>query len=170
MLLIGHLCAGGKISDHLQIALNWMQLHVGITYPLLQQPHTPLPHLPQNWFSCLHNCLAASHLHLELPAMYMVKPRHIHDYILIQDAVQACLPLGELEKINRVQLYYQVECLSDLCNIAGKQYYGQPVTISPKHWPKLPLPGPCTLQAWHYFLQTNYLKSDGITLHQELGL
>ena len=53
----------GKLS---RIALAWLQVHTGVSFPLLSCPSKPVPHLESKWFQSMRTFLATINASIEV--------------------------------------------------------------------------------------------------------
>ena len=91
---------------------------------------------------------------LEIDGVYKVKKRRENDVILMEKAISI---YGDsptkLDRINRVRMYLQVECLSDIWNASGTCIANKPMIHSDMLWPNIAEPGPKSYEAWRDFLK-----------------
>jgi hypothetical protein len=68
LLLLKHIRSDQALSTLLRIALEWFQLHAGITSPILECPNLKTPHLEAGWFTTLRlfPCYIQAEFHLEM--------------------------------------------------------------------------------------------------------
>ena len=167
-LLIGHLREGGQVGQHARIALSWLQKQVGTSFAVLEEPNIPIKSVRQNWFMGLRDYLATINAKLVIDGIPTVKKRRQHDVVIMDAVYQLNLPKKQQERINRMRIYLQVECLSDLCNMQGTHLNYWPSSHSYTMWPNQKEPGPKTKKAWRSFLN-RFTKGRTRTLKQQLG-
>mgnify|MGYP000208384865 CR=1 FL=1 len=164
-LLLGQLRFLGPVGKHIQITLQWLQLHAGVTYSLFERPDQTIPYIKSNWFTGLLEFLRKCNAHVKIDGIYTVKKRRHGDHVLMEWALAGLWTTLQLEQINRVRIHLQIECLSDMCNAQGTLMRRKPTSQSTMHWPRQPSPGPKSWKIWNTFMlqfrqkRTQRLKS-----------
>ena len=82
-LFIKHWRTNTIISQMLRMALAWSQWDAGISEPILQAPHIPLPHLEARWIPSLRRSLTDAQMHFTLDTTYVIAPERIGDHHLM---------------------------------------------------------------------------------------
>jgi hypothetical protein len=103
----------------MRTTIQWTQVTARVGFALLVKPWRFLPHAVGQWISSLRNFLADSECTLEAANTYTVCTARVHDLILMEDAMTGDFTDGEMWATNRCRLYFQVECLSDVCAADG---------------------------------------------------
>ena len=97
---------GWSAGKLLRIALAWFQEQVGVSYPILAQVNTDLPHLESKWLTSLRQFLMDNTMSLqvdvaELPKLQRMYDVHLMDMILNANKFKA----AEIRRLNYCQLY-----------------------------------------------------------------
>jgi len=105
----------------LRIAVSWFQSQVGVSYPFLENVHTPLPQLESKWLKSLRTFLASINAKLRLDNPYLPKLQRLHDFC-IMDAIHESgkFTPAEICKLNYCRLYLKATTVSDLTSIDGR--------------------------------------------------
>jgi hypothetical protein len=119
LCFIRHVRHGGQVGQNIRIALAWFQLIAGVSFSALEKPEFPLPYAEDRWFPPLRTFLAASDFHLISNDLSVVRPRREGDRAIMEDATEKGFCATELSAINRVRLFLQVECISDIVSAHG---------------------------------------------------
>ena len=176
-LMLKHIRANTNIGKTLVICLRWYQRALGTSAPALSQPDLETPHAEGNWIMTLNEYLRMSECSIEIQALKGVQTYREDDRVLMDDDLLGPYTTFDLQCINRVRMYLQVECLSDIANAAGTQldaglvHTKTPNTMSTSTelWPVQGQPGRRSWSVWRRFLRDNYVSEDECTLRQPLG-
>ena len=106
----------------LRISVSWFQAQVGVSFSILEQVHSPVPHLGSKWLSSLRSFLKRINAKLRLDTQYLPELQRLHD-ACIMDVIQSSgiFSNSEICKLNYCRLYLNVVTLSDLTTIHGRQ-------------------------------------------------
>ena len=104
----------------LRVALAWFQEQVGVSYPILANAKTKLPHLESKWIASMRQFLSEHNMSLqvdepELPKLQRMYDVHIMDMILNANTFKD----AEIRRLNYCRLYLGAVTLSDLTHITG---------------------------------------------------
>ncbi len=70
------------------IAVSWAQLLAGVSYPILSQPDTDLPHLdPMKWIPAIRKCLSTTEVSLELAQTFVKQLQQENDEFIMERAM-----------------------------------------------------------------------------------
>jgi hypothetical protein len=146
----------------LKIGIQWYQLVAGTTFFVWERPEQVLPHQVGEYFKSIREFLVKSRCTVHIPNVYKVQHRRGGDCALMERAMSSTKPWSkpDIARINRAQLYLQVECLSDICDANGIELQStmwtkkEPRVISRSTmlWLVQPCPGPKTWKIWYRFL------------------
>ena len=171
-----HLRHSGPVGKMIRIAMQWFQHLVGVSFSTFEHPGTTLSHAEGEWLMSVRTFLAASDCKLRVVGLQTVERRRIQDRALMDDAISAGLPREMTRGINRVRLFLQVECLSDICTPDGTKLEDTMWTANPslpsrthKLWPRQAPPGPKSLESWKLFLTIAHCSGDEGKLACPLG-
>jgi hypothetical protein len=176
-MIMRHLRSKTSIGDNTLICLKWFQRLSGTSTPPLVNPSLHLPHAEGNWILSLREFLSDSHCEIIIPALKGAQTRRINDRVLMDDAITSSkYSDSDVEAINRMRLFLQVECLSEICTTMGHRILPtvwqqrSPVvpSTSLELWPIQSLPGPKTKRIWTNFLCNEYCTDTGL-LRVRLG-
>jgi hypothetical protein len=62
-----HIRSDSKLGTFLKIALDWTQLHAGVSFPILENTRLSLPHLEQGWFPATRTFLGSINANIQIP-------------------------------------------------------------------------------------------------------
>jgi hypothetical protein len=65
--LLKHIRSDSKLGTFLKIALDWTQLHAGVSFPILGNTRLSLPHLEQGWFPTIRTFLGSINTNMQIP-------------------------------------------------------------------------------------------------------
>ena len=120
----------------LRVAMSWFQQQVGTSTPLLEDVHTPLPHLESKWIASLRTFLSSIDASIRLDSACIKPLQRTHDFY-IMDAIIAAktFTLAEIRRLNYCRLYLQALTASDLTETTGRsldtsKLHGNPSRMS----------------------------------------
>ena len=104
----------------LRIALAWFQEQVGVSYPILAQVNTDLPHLESKWLTSLRQFLKDNTMSLQVDALELPKLQRMYDVHLMDMILNANkFKAAEIRRLNYCRLYLRASTLSDITHITG---------------------------------------------------
>ena len=176
MACIRHLRHRGPVGRMLKIAMQWFQHLIGVSFSAFEKTKPALPHAEGAWFLSLRRFLNDSVCQLQVIGIHTVQCRRQYDRVLMDDAIKSGFSNGAIQGINRVRLFLQVECLSDICTPDGKRLEANLLDEAPtlpsrthKLWPRQGPPGPKSREAWKMFLLNTYCGGTNGRLVRSLG-
>ena len=112
----------------LRIAVAWFQQQAGVSFSLLHDVTTPLPHLESKWIGSLRQFLSDIGLKLQLdnqsiPALQRKYDVHIMDVVLQSNLYKP----AEIRRLNYCRMYLKAVTLSDITMVNG-------TTMDPAQW------------------------------------
>ena len=120
----------------LKCSIAWLQLSVGVSYPVLEQPARPLPHMESLWLASMRQFLALTNTAIQLddpclPALQRENDAYIMDMILHCNHYTP----NEIKKLNYCRLHANITLLSDCVTPCGTKFDtnkadGQPTLLS----------------------------------------
>ena len=120
----------------LKCAIAWLQVSVGVSYPVLEYPSRPLPHIESLWIASMRQFLAHTDTAIQLDDPCLPPVQREHD-IYIMDMILNCnhYTPNEIKKLNYCRLYANITLLSDCTTPCGtkfdmKKADGQPTLTS----------------------------------------
>lgn len=171
-----HLRHRGPVGKMLKIAVQWFQRLLGISFSAFKNMAISLPHMEGAWFISIHKFLNESECKLQTTGIHKVQQCRWCDCVLMDDALTLDLENRDTRRINRVHLFLQVECLSEICAPDRTRLEEQALDVVPaipsrsqKLWPCQAPPGPKSQTAWKHFLMTMHCGSANGKLVQALG-
>ena len=95
--------------------MAWLQLSVGVSYPFLEYPSRPLPHMEAVWVASMRQFLASTQTVLQLEDPYIQPRQREHDEYFM-DYILNCnhYTPAEIRKLNYCRLHLEVVTVSDL--------------------------------------------------------
>jgi hypothetical protein len=124
------------VGKMFRIALSWFQLVVGVSYPILEQPHNPLPHSESKWFASLRTFMSKNQISLTLDDPMIPPLQRVHDAYIMDIIIQSKKYTdSEIRRINCCRIFLQAVTLSDLATVDGQhvdvsKLEGQPSLMS----------------------------------------
>jgi hypothetical protein len=184
-LLIRHLRADSPQGRLFRITIDWWQLVMGVSYPLLERPSTTLPHQDAHWLSALRQFLLDlnASIHIASLATKLLPPLRENDTNLMDAVLELpTISRPHLLAFNRCRIFFDVTYLAEISTADGTTisrdaWDGARVRYSPLLWPYQPEPGPKSFRVWRRLLATAYLqghqpkvsiKNRDLTLQQKL--
>ena len=102
------------------IMMSWGQFLAGTGVPILEDVHTPLPHLtPMQWVPQLRQFLSSVDCRVELEEDFVPRLQRENDVFLMDSALAFTSSATDLKLINACRLYLQVTMLSDIVTPDG---------------------------------------------------
>ena len=106
----------------LRVAVAWLQLHTGVSFSLLDNVTTVIPHTATRWLPSLRTFLASINGTIQLDRNYVPPMQRVHDeYIMDTILRSAAFTNDQIKIINYCRLYLQVVTVSDICHANGTQ-------------------------------------------------
>ena len=118
------------------ISLRHLQVEAGVSYNILSQPNTPLPHVTDCWVLslrrfCAEHDISIRALHNKIPSI-----SRTGDQLLMDIASTLSLSRQEMIDLNLARTYLQVTSISDIASADG-------LTIHPWIWRDQRIPDRC---------------------------
>jgi len=180
--VIKHMHTRTTLSKLIQVTIQAHQLQAGIPEPILEN-NIPLPWLPNWWITNMREFLHSINGSIILEKPWTILSLHQHNRHLMQDFLNANLPMKDLQTLNNCRLYLQVTTLAELtmhdgiCLLevglqCGKNFPSLKMTSqSLLKWPNQPNPSKKAWYLWTQTIQSLYTKPGTNTLlKQALGL
>jgi hypothetical protein len=164
--LIGHIRQRSRTGELIKITLAWAQLIAGVSFPLLEQPSTPMTWVDACWVISLRKFLAKEALQIRLhkpPGMRA--PQRTNDRT-IMELFSSKIKGADLHKLNARRLYIRCEWMSDICSGDGRDLLPSALEChqygsyrSKIQWPRSTLPPNDWRRLWKKSLETVCLVS-----------
>ena len=102
------------VGRALRCTMAWLQLSVGVSYPVLEHPMRPLPHMESLWVASMRQFLGTTRTTIQLdnPTVPTVQREHdtyVMDYILTSNHYTP----AEIRRLNYCRLFVDVVTVSD---------------------------------------------------------
>jgi hypothetical protein len=118
--LLRHWRIHSTIGKLMKCALAWIQLSLGVSFPLLERVHVSLPHLESKWFASLRRFLATIDAAIQLDNPEVPPTQREHDEYIMDLIMNARrFSNAEIRKLNYCRLYLQVVTLADVTKPNG---------------------------------------------------
>ena len=112
----------------LQIAVAWFQQQAGVSFSILQDVTTDLPHLESKWIASLRKFLADIGMKFHLDETAIPKLQRQYDVHIMDVILQSKLyKPAEIRRLNYCRLYLKAVTLSDIASVDG-------LTMDPVQW------------------------------------
>ncbi len=118
-LFMGSLRLEDTVGKLLQLQLQWIQIAIGLSVPLLENKHN-IPYLQKCWVQSLHEKLVETNIQLKIDKQWVPKWRRINDQI-IMDYVWKNMPRTYWQGINQCRVYLNAITFSDIATFDGTQ-------------------------------------------------
>jgi hypothetical protein len=173
-LFVQHIRLMDSVGKMLRIGYSWAQLFCGVSFQILSDPTTNLPHAPIGWFYHLRRFLASSEVSIELPLPIFRLPQLLRrgDCNLMDAFLSLKRTPAKIRTLNLCRLYLKVESLAELCDVDGTKllpaaWNGNPLpTTSTLLWPRQGRPS--CWATWRQALAELFLK-DTTAAHRQVG-
>jgi hypothetical protein len=163
-LLVRHLQAASPQGVLMRISLFWWQLVVGVSFSLLGQTSTEIPHPAMHWLLSLREFLKTIDTSIHTAGLSLSDPLRESD-VCIMDVIHPLpsLTKAQLRAFNRYRIFFGVHYVSEITTADGRQlchdaWDGSRHRLSPLLWPYQPEPGPKSFQTWRCLLAMAFLK------------
>lgn len=104
------------------VAISWMQLLAGTSFPVFQEVQTNLPHLsPMKWLPAIRKFLLSQDMWLELEETFFPELQRVNDAFIMDIALDLHYSNNEIQRINACRLYKGVTLISDITNVRGNK-------------------------------------------------
>jgi hypothetical protein len=104
-----------QVGRLFRCVLSWLQLSVGVSFPVLEQPTQTLPHDESKWLSSLRSVLTTQKLSIRLDEPGIPPLQRTHDSYLMDHILQSNhYTAAEVRKLNYCRLYLNVVTVSDI--------------------------------------------------------
>jgi hypothetical protein len=164
---------GNSLATVIKIALDIAQLEAGIQQPIMMD-NRPLPYIEWGWIPSIRDFL----LHINAVITNANDPQPLfrqNDSYLMDSPVIQRLSYKEQILFNRVRIFLQVECLSDITDTTGKyilkawtRHDVAKPSQSTKRWPKQADAGTEAWSIWKKYL-TLAFTNERLKLRLPLG-
>lgn len=176
LLLMRHLRTPGQPHELALIVVDRFQYNAGVGYHVLEQAHTPLPHLEGVWIPTVREYLQEISGSLQI-AQATIQPLQRQGDKYVMDVVLASklFKPREIKFLNYCRLYLQVLSLSDMYNAQGNAlavgiydgYRAQSQSRSTLLEPFQERPNSQVWSLWRRFL--HFITVDGCWVYDPLG-
>jgi hypothetical protein len=110
------------IGKLMKCALAWIQLSLGVSFPMLERVHVSLPHLESKWFASLRRFLATIDATIQLDDPEIPPTQRENDEYIMDLIMNArCFSNAEIRKLNYCRLHLQVVTLADITKPNGAE-------------------------------------------------
>ena len=139
LLFIKHWRTPGPVNKHLQIAISWLQLSLGISFSLFENTKINLPHLEGKWFKELRNFLQQQNINIilqdnHIPKLQRENDFHIMDHIIkFPEKYTRSTYKQKVQQIHYCCKYLQVTTIADMTNAAGTHIDTEKFKGNPTH-------------------------------------
>jgi hypothetical protein len=174
-LLLRHILHNTEIGKQIRIDIAWIQLEAGTSAAIFEDTQTDLDYLQDGWVPGIRRFLKTVDGEIKFTGVAKPKTYRKDDVHLMDSFREHNLSTPDLFRLNRCRLYFQVDRLSDITNIAGTHLYSHvlaldrttPVDTYPQYptstlkWPRQPRPDRKTRLLWSKFVRQIFLKENG---------
>jgi hypothetical protein len=126
MALMQHVRANSTVGQAMTINLKWHQMICGVGFHVMTKTNEPIVKVDGGeWIEEVRTFLNKSACSLIIRDSYRVENRRRNDRPIMEVAVEHGYHGRELEAINHMRLYLQVETISDISNAKGDKLASQ---------------------------------------------
>ena len=122
-----------RIGELILISLRHLQVEAGVSFDILQNPHTPIPHLTDCWVLYLRRFCDRHSISLKLQGNRVPSVCRAQDRLLMDAALTLGLTKRELIDLNLVRSFLGATTVSDIATADGQAFH-------PSSWKGLPIP------------------------------
>ena len=114
--------ANTPVGNMIRCSLAWIQWSVGVSFPILHQVTTSLPHIESKWVASIRSFLKEAQLTIQMDSDYIPsKQREADEYIMDLVLRSEKFSPAEIRKINYCRLFLQAVTISDLSMATGTE-------------------------------------------------
>ena len=107
-----------------RISVSWAQLNVGVSWSVLDNVTTPLPHFESHWLRVLRDFLSTIQGRIRLDNPYIPSLQRVNDAHIMDLVLQSNLFTAEaICQINYCRLYMQAITISDITTASGTRLF-----------------------------------------------
>jgi hypothetical protein len=118
--LLDYCCTDHKVGRVMLISLRHLEVEAGVSFNLLQQPHTKLSYLTKCWMVSLRQFCADFDISIRRKQNRLPNIARTHDSCLMDNTLQLPFTKQKLLDVNLVRIYLQVTTLSDIVSADGQ--------------------------------------------------
>jgi exonuclease III len=149
----------------LRILMSWIQMSVGVSFSVLEDVQTQIPHLESKWIASLRSYLGHLGATLELDNNYVPRLERNNDFYIMEEILKSeWFSPKEIRILNYCRLYLGVTTGSDLTTASGRSLHlgmlqGRRASYHPESkWLQVEQARP-SLGAWKLWKRANSLWS-----------
>ena len=167
----------GQTQQLLLISIHEWQLNSGMSYPLLEFPQRPCPHLEGQWLLSTRQFLSTIQGSITLTKSYTLSPLREHD-CHIMDALVTTTKFStkRMCRLNYCRLFLQVTLLSEIVNSTGTHllsefWDGTGARPAPPlaRYPRQGCPSPTVWSEWRAAIRKAFCHPRSRRLRHPLG-
>ena len=175
--LITHNGHEGVLGKQINLALENIQVELGLNGLFLNYPHSTYGHLvPSSWMTSIWQFMSRYNLHIRGWA-HNINPLRVNDLNIMETFSSKGYSTEDIQKLNQCRIYLQAHSLADICNSSGHNITQKALTgIRDPHrqskliWRQLRRPSQRTWLLWDQALHRTFCANDtNSTLQQPLG-
>jgi hypothetical protein len=177
--LLRHILHNTELGKQMRIDIRWIQQEAGTSATILEETDINLDYLEDGWVVGIRRFLTLVEAEIKITAIIKPKTYRQDDVYLMDVFREQGLSTLELYRLNRCRLYFQVDRLSDITNIAGTHLYGHVLSLDrddpdetylkyPKstlEWSRQPRPGHASRKLWSKTIRKTLLRPNGRLLY-----
>ena len=160
----------------LRVAVHWFQQQTGVSFSILQDVKTSLPHLESKWIASLRDFLATADMSFQIDDPTIPPKQRLRDTYLMDVIIDSKkFTKAEIRRLNYCRLYLSVITVSDVSMPSGKSLDMSMLRGTPSEMSSKPR-GPIIHQErpaereWALWRKANLLWSEKTgKLHEPLG-
>ena len=101
--------------------MSWFQQQIGTSAPILEDVHTPLPHLESKWVASLRLFLSTIDASIRIDKADVKPLQRAHDFYIMDVIITSQeFTAAEVRRLNYCRLYLGAVTAADLTETTGK--------------------------------------------------
>jgi Reverse transcriptase (RNA-dependent DNA polymerase) len=169
-----------KLGKSMRININWVQLHCGISIPLMEYKGD-LNYIPKNWFTVIRDFFVQVNAELNIRGIWLPKLLRDGDIVIMDEVNKLVILPSKKEIVNNWRLYFGINTLSQMTNYNGDKImdrylkkkdvlHTEVKSVTPIKWPVQEMPCIKTLPIWRNTIEIiSGCDKDGNLGHKKLG-
>jgi hypothetical protein len=176
-IILGNVNKRSSLGGGIVLNLGWLQLHSGISTPVLES-FKPVLYIQPNWFNHIHWFLIQINAIIKIRGLWVPERQRKNDKIIMDEVLKIGLSPTHLKNFNHWRILFQANTISDISTHEGdkirqeiihKKLVNKQLQISRMKWPNQEAPALNTFHVWTQMIQKITQCSQQGTLNIDLG-
>jgi hypothetical protein len=118
--IICHINKGSKLGSTICLNINWLQLHSGISVPILES-NLKIDYIQDTWFKEIKSFLNICNVKIKINSLWLPPLARYNDKFIMEELNDNNSSKATRITINNWRMYFNVITISDITNFSGKQ-------------------------------------------------